>query len=187
MDRVTVEESQGVVSGVAQLTILHDGYLQKFNESNATLVNTAGKGIGGDVDVVILRTGFFESFPRDSCVSRLGIDVNARGLSLDEKPNKAVEPPARCFTHGFQDFVLIGLTQAGSTVNIVPTMDLYLPMPHVIATARETAGPALQQKILIELTIEAEEAWSLAVAGNAYAYAAFPDCALKLLRSKARE
>lgn len=187
-DRATAESLKPWYPGWCKRPCFHDDYLDAFNLPNVTLVDTAGKGIDGfsstgvkfrqqnfDVDTVILGTGF-ESFTAGSPSYRARIKVKGRkGLTLDDKWEQGVGTFHGVFTHGFPNLLLTGLTQSGSTVNVVHTMDVLAShAAHVIAAAQQKSNSS--QKLLIEPTFEAEEAWSMAVASGGFAYAAIPDC-----------
>ncbi|KAL4769302.1 hypothetical protein BDW60DRAFT_224989 [Aspergillus nidulans var. acristatus] len=187
-DPATAEGLKAWYPGWCKRPCFHDEYLAAFNEPNVTLVDTDGKGIDGfstagvrhagkdyQVDVVILGTGF-ESFTAGSPSFRARIEIKGRGgESLDEKWKRGAGTLHGVFTHGFPNLLLTGLTQAGGAVNVVHVMDVLASHgAKIIQAAQQEVGS--YQKVLIEPTFEAEEAWSMAVASNAYAYAAIPDC-----------
>ncbi|BCR98319.1 flavin-containing monooxygenase [Aspergillus luchuensis] len=187
-DSTTAEGLKPWYPGWCKRPCFHDDYLDAFNQPNVQLVDTAGRGIDGfssrgicfdgqeyNVDVVIFGTGF-ESFTAGGPSYRARIDVRGRGgESLDDKWKKGAGTLHGVLTHGFPNLILTGFAQAGTTVNVVHIMDLLgSHVAKIIAAAQKKVGPT--DKLVIEPTFEAEEAWALTVASNAYAYAAIPGC-----------
>ncbi|KAH6698523.1 flavin-binding monooxygenase-like family protein [Leptodontidium sp. MPI-SDFR-AT-0119] len=168
----------------------HDDYLDTFNLPNVQLIDTNGKGVDGfseegivfdgkvyDADVVILGTGF-EPFSVGSPAFRASIKVTGRGgLSMDDKWAEGPHTLHGLITRDFPNLLLAGFTQAAATTNIVHSVDVLAQhAARLISTASRKFKVGEKQKILIEPTAQAESNWSLAVAGNALAYAAVPGC-----------
>ncbi|PLB44912.1 flavin-binding monooxygenase-like family protein [Aspergillus steynii IBT 23096] len=187
-DPVTAESLKPWYQGWCKRPCFHDDYLDAFNEPNVHLVDTGGKGIDGfsprgvrfngqeyDVDVVILGTGF-EAFSASGPAFRARIEVKGRdGVSLDDKWKKGAGTLHGVLSHGFPNLVLTGFAQAGTAVNAMHIMDVLAShTARIIAAAQEHAGSS--KRPVLEPTFEAEEAWAVAVAGNAYAYAAVSGC-----------
>ncbi|KAK1144514.1 hypothetical protein N8T08_005387 [Aspergillus melleus] len=188
VDPATAESLKPWYPGWCKRPCFHDEYLGAFNKPNVRLVDTAGKGIDGfsstgiqfsgqeyEADVVILATGY-ESPAAGAPSFRARIGITGRGgVTLDEKWTKGVGTLHGILTHGFPNLLLAGVTQAGSTVNAVHMVDILAThAAQTIAAAQKQADSS--ERLVIEPTFEAEEAWGMAVASTAYAYAAIPGC-----------
>lgn len=192
-DRVTAASLQPWYPGWCKRPCFHDDYLEAFNLSNVSLADTDGRGIDGfsengvlvngkeiEADVVILGTGF-ETFTAGSPAFRAGITVKGRnGLSMDEKWAQGPRTLHGVFTKDFPNLILSGFTQAGSTVNVVHTVDvLATHAAHIVAATKEKVTRETNnssQKFTIEPTETAEFQWAMRVAEGAYGYAAMPGC-----------
>lgn len=187
-DPATAAALQPWYPGWCKRPCFHDEYLDTFNLPNVTLADTDGHGIDGftergvlcngreiEADVVILGTGF-EPFSAGSPAFRAGMTITGQGKhSMDEKWQHMPGTLHGLLTRGFPNLFLSGLTQAGSTVNVVHSVDvLATHASHILKLAR--AHAAKEQKIIIQPTEAAEEAWSMRVAAGAYGYAGVSGC-----------
>ncbi|KFZ14406.1 hypothetical protein V502_06091 [Pseudogymnoascus sp. VKM F-4520 (FW-2644)] len=187
-DAATAESLKPWYPGWCKRPCFHDEYLETFNKPNVTLVDTAGKGVDGlsrngvifegkeyDVDLLILSTGF-ESFTVGSPAYRAGLKIIGRdGLNMDDKWSSGVATFHGLMTRGFPNLMLTGFAQAGSTVNVVHSMDVLAShAAHIISAATKQSEPS--KRLVIEPTKRAEEDWSIQVASQAYGYAALPGC-----------
>ena len=155
----------------------HDDYLPAFNQTHVKLVDTNGKGVenftgsgiqvGGTeypVDVLIMGTGFASPVAGSgSPAHRAGIKVFGREhLSLDDKwTRKGASTLHGVATHGFPNFFFPGPSQIGVTVNIRYVLDtLASHIATILSTAERVSKSESCEKLMIEVTEEAEESWS---------------------------
>lgn len=155
----------------------HDDYLPAFNQPHVKLIDTDGKGIekltetgvlanGTEypVDVLIMCTGFASPLAgTGSPAKRAGIEVVGRnGLSLDEKwRQQGASTLHGVATHDFPNFFFPGPSQIGVTVNIRYVLDkLASHIAAVLSAAERTIKEEARERLVIEVTKEAEEAWS---------------------------
>jgi cyclohexanone monooxygenase len=112
----------------------HDEYLPTFNRPNVTLVDTKGKGVeriipkgvvvaGKEypVDCLIFATGFdfLTEFGRET-----GIEVIGQGgQSLAKHWEQGPRTLHGMMTHGFPNFFVTGLAQAGVAINFIHMAD----------------------------------------------------------------
>lgn len=150
-----------------------DVYLDTFNRENVTLVDTRGKGVeritpGGVVvdgteyalDCLIFATGF-EFMPEYSHEN--GMRISGRdGLALDKHWSRGARTLYGVQTHGFPNFFLMRLAQAGVSINYMHTADAQTSYIAKIIAACRTRGMAS-----VEVTRSAEDAWvEKIIAGN---------------------
>ena len=145
----------------------HDEYLDSFNRSNVTLVDTKGKGVDSidetgltvdgrhyDVDCIIFSTGFEIS---TFYVRRLGFEIYGRnGVSMTEDWSKPEGPHTLHGVHsrGFPNLQMFSLVQGGQTVNFAHILS------ELAIHAAETIRQCEEQGIaVIETTAEAEDGW----------------------------
>lgn len=143
----------------------HDDYLSSYNRPNVTLVDTQGKGIeritpaGAVVDGVqypldclVLATGF--DFLVDYC-AEAGLEiVGTGGVSLAERWAEGPLTLHGMQTHGFPNFFMMAIAQAGAAVNYVHTADEQTQtIAHVIAETRRQGAATVQP------SLAAETAW----------------------------
>jgi cation diffusion facilitator CzcD-associated flavoprotein CzcO len=112
----------------------HDEFLQAFNRTNVTLVDTQGKGVeritpqgvvvaGKEypLDLLIYATGFdfMTEYSRESGVEVIG----PGGQPLDQHWSTGARTLYGLQTHGFPNFFLMSLIQSGVSVNYVHIAD----------------------------------------------------------------
>ncbi|MCB5910057.1 flavin-containing monooxygenase [Streptomyces pinistramenti] len=161
-----------------------DSYLQTFNRSNVTLVDTADSHgveeitenavvVGGtayEVDCIIFSTGFE--------VGRSGITsgrlpVHGReGITLTEAWQKGPRTLHGFYSHGFPNLFQLGPLQNASAVNYVHVLDEQaVHVAEVVAEARKRGAR------YVEPTAQAEEAWLATIHENAVdVYAFHAEC-----------
>ncbi|MEN6542072.1 NAD(P)/FAD-dependent oxidoreductase [Parvibaculum sp.] len=143
----------------------NDEYLDAFNRTNVTLIDTQGRGpdritetgivfdgVEYPVDCIIFATGFETgtAYSRRAAFEIYGSD----GVSLTEKFRNGTRTLHGMFTHGFPNFFIMALGQNGFKPNITDTLDEQAEhIVKVIADAK-AAG-----KSRIEVTTAAEDAW----------------------------
>jgi cyclohexanone monooxygenase len=163
----------------------HDEYLETFNRPNVTLVDTKGRGVeritahGAVVegkeyplDLLIFATGF--DYLRDYA-KESGVDPVGQGeLRLSEHWNEGARTLYGMQTHGFPNFFLLSVIQAGGSINYVHVADEQAcHIAHIIDRCRMRGIGAIQP------TREAEDNWveevlSLATARRAFFEACTP-------------
>ena len=112
----------------------HDEYLQTFNRSNVTLVDTDGKGVervtehavvangvAYEVDCLVFATGFEvgTGYTRRSGCEFYGVD----GLTLTEKWSEGMRTLHGIFTRRFPNCFVVSHSQGGYTVNYPHMLD----------------------------------------------------------------
>ncbi|KAK3370467.1 pyridine nucleotide-disulfide oxidoreductase-like protein [Podospora didyma] len=166
-----------------------DEYLEAFNLPHVHLVDTDGKGIDAatqnglvvanttyPLDILVLSTGFrTPAYKSGSPASRADIAVYGRGgKSLDDKwlGQGAATLHGIC-TNGFPNLFFTGVAQTGQAANFVYTLDAGgQHIAHIIAAAEKKAGPGA----VVEVTSEAEEAWSGQIMQRAAYFASVVGC-----------
>jgi cation diffusion facilitator CzcD-associated flavoprotein CzcO len=113
----------------------HDEYLQAFNQPNVTLVDTYGQGLERitergavvdgveyELDCLIFATGFEvgTDYPRRAGFQLTGKD----GLTLTEKWSDGVRTLHGMQVNGFPNCFVLGISQAGFTVNFPYLFDI---------------------------------------------------------------
>jgi cation diffusion facilitator CzcD-associated flavoprotein CzcO len=171
----------------------HDDYLLAFNQPNVTLVDTDGKGVEAltedavvvngtacPIDVLVLSTGYAVSIENDSGspTQRAGIKVVGRnGLSMDDKwIQQGASSLHGVATHDFPNFFFPGpTTQAGVTVNFTYTLSLFAShVAKIVADAERRVDQS--DKLTVEVTKAAEEAWTGEVLMRAGSFSTMSGC-----------
>ena len=156
-----------------------DYYLEVFNHRDVTLVDTQGKGVERitprgvvvagkeyELDCLIFATGFdfMAEYGRES-----GMKITGRnGLALDQHWSRGARTLYGVQTHGFPNFFLMRLVQAGVSINYMHTADTQTSyIARVIAACREKG------KASVELSEAAENGWVEQVLAGSAARRAF--------------
>ncbi|PEQ14262.1 monooxygenase [Novosphingobium sp. PC22D] len=157
----------------------HDEYLESFNRPNVTLVDTQGKGVerftpAGAVvagteyplDCLVLATGF--DFLVDYC-EEAGLEiVGDGGVDLSDRWADGPLTLHGMQTHGFPNFFMMAIAQAGAAVNYVHTADEQTQtIAQIIAETRERGATR------VEPSLAAETAWVETIVEGAKARRAF--------------
>jgi cyclohexanone monooxygenase len=134
-DPATAEALKPWYSADCKRPCFHDGYLQVFNRSNVTLVDTKGRGVeritadgavveGREyrVDCLIYATGF--DFNARNMAGRNGFEIYGRGgRSLTEKwRDEGISTYQGYFTREFPNLVMQAGAQSPMTSNITHTL-----------------------------------------------------------------
>ncbi|EKG14504.1 hypothetical protein MPH_08353 [Macrophomina phaseolina MS6] len=190
-DPATAEKLKPWYPAWCKRPTFHDDYLPAFNRPNVTLVDTDGKGIDAltktgvkangidyPVDVLVLSTGFASpARGSGSPASRSGIKIYGRdGLDMDEKwVQHGAATLHGISTHDFPNLFFPGPSQAGVTANFTYTLDMLAShTAYVLAEAeRQARNP---NTVVVEVTKEAEEAWSMQTMMRAAWFAAVGGC-----------
>ncbi|KAF5367820.1 hypothetical protein D9757_010356 [Collybiopsis confluens] len=200
-DNQTAESLKSWYPGWCKRPTFHDDYLPTFNLPNVTLVDTDGKGVERmtpkgpvvagveyPVDVLVFSTGFLVSGNR-TVASRAGIDVRGRdGKSYDQKiEEKGVTTLHATITRDFPNLFFSGPSQGGLSANYAFFLDqmgrhaAYM-MSKAVQMAEKEGGDI--DKVTLEPSTEAEEAWSMRVAAGAVKLAAIIGCTPSYLTSE---
>ena len=143
----------------------HDEYLDTFNRSNVTLVDTKGRGVERvtehgvvvegveyELDCLIYATGFEvgTDYTRRSGYELIGRD----GVTLTEKWSNGVETLHGMHTRGFPNCFIISNAQSGFTVNF----------PHMLNEQSQHLAYIIKHALdhevrSLEVSKEAEAAW----------------------------
>ena len=156
----------------------HDDYLPTFNRDNVTLVDTDGRGVDritehgvlvGDteypLDCLIYASGFELS---TFYTHRLGFDpVGEGGVSLSESWAHGPYTLHGVFTHGFPNLCMNSALQGGQHINIA-----YASTRIAQHTAAVIAR-CLDEGVVVQPVIDAEEEWYQVVVGTIAAYGAY--------------
>ncbi|KAL1984142.1 hypothetical protein VTN96DRAFT_9447 [Rasamsonia emersonii] len=166
----------------------HDEYLAAFNRENVTLVDTDGKGIDRltskgvvvgeseyEIDLIIMSTGFNVSGVT-SPASRGGMSIVGRdGTSMEQKWLDGMATLHGVVSHDFPNLFYPGPNQAGVVANQVYVIDqLATHIAYILSEAVKRVRPG--QKVSVEPSREAEEAWSNVIVSRARALAANAGC-----------
>jgi cyclohexanone monooxygenase len=143
----------------------HDDYLETFNRSNVTLVDTDGKGVERitphavvaagrefEVDCLIYATGFEVG---TDYTRRAGYQVHGRdGLTLSEKWRNGAATLHGLYSRGFPNCFIVSLVQSGFSVNFPHMLDEQAKhLAYVLGQARARGATC------IETSQQAEDDW----------------------------
>jgi cation diffusion facilitator CzcD-associated flavoprotein CzcO len=166
-----------------------DEYLQTFNLPNVHLVDTDGKGVDSatptglvvagkeyPLDVLVLSTGYVTpSIGSGNPATRAGMQIYGRGgRSLDDKwQNHGAATLHGVCTNGFPNLFFSPVAQSGQAVNNVFSIGAGSEHAvHIIAKAEAKAGAGA----IVEVTSEAEEAWTMEILKRAAWFAGVGGC-----------
>jgi cyclohexanone monooxygenase len=157
----------------------HDEYLETYNRPNVDLVDTHGKG----VERVTARGAVVEGreYPLDCLIFATGFDflthycreagmevIGPGGLSLAQHWEEGPRTLYGIMTHGFPNFFMMSIAQAGAAVNVVHTADEQTKtLVHAITEAMQLRVDTIQP------TQEAEDAWVAEIVSGAKSRRAF--------------
>jgi cyclohexanone monooxygenase len=149
-----------------------DTYLESFNRSNVTLVDTDGQGITSfdgsvarvdereiELDCLIFATGY-DVF--SSLKDRTGFEIYGRdGLSLSQHWSKGMRTYHGYLMHGFPNlFKVANGAQTGLSANFTHTLDRNAA--HVASVVQRALARSAR---IIEVSREAEDAWVQEIIG----------------------
>lgn len=152
----------------------NDEYLQTFNRPHVHLVDTDGKGIervtergvvvaGHEypLDVLVLSTGYRIIGTGDPS-SLVSLEIVGRGgQTLTQKWEGGAASLHGVCSHGFPNLFWLGVAQAGATVNYSHVLsEESVHIAHIIAQVCQRGG---QRGVVVEVTREAEEAWTMEI------------------------
>jgi cation diffusion facilitator CzcD-associated flavoprotein CzcO len=142
-----------------------DFYLEAFNRSNTTLVDTAGQGVERitergvvvdgkeyEVDCIIYATGY-DFGTSYSSNARFDI-IGKNGVKLSDKWGNGPRTLHGLYSNGFPNCYFLGLTQGTAGPNFTY---IYDELSTQVATVVEQA--ITHDKHVVEATLEAEDGW----------------------------
>jgi cation diffusion facilitator CzcD-associated flavoprotein CzcO len=150
----------------------HDTYLQSFNRSNVTLVDTHGLGVQRvtktgvvvdereyEIDCLIFATGFDVG---SGYLRSAGYEVIGKGaLRLSELWSAGTKTFHGFLTHGFPNCFFMGDTNTGVTANFVYTLaEQASHVAYLVAACQQTGADQ------VETTREAEDDWGRIIHGT---------------------
>ncbi|KAK1572999.1 uncharacterized protein LY79DRAFT_569244 [Colletotrichum navitas] len=188
-DVATAEKLKPWYPGWCKRPTFNDDYLETFNRSNVTLVDTNGKGIdryterglviGGqelDIDVLVLATGFHLSThqgPEDRMnapiTGRNGRHLNDKWESLDFGTLFGVA------VNGFPNLFAFFNAGNSTSFNFTSLLDENARLiAHIIAQATQKSSKP--ERLVIEASKDAEDKWMEEVVKRAGWYSALSIC-----------
>jgi cyclohexanone monooxygenase len=164
-DRATAEALKPYYNQMCKRPCFHDEYLQTFNRSNVTLVDTQGRGVERitpkgvvangveyELDCLIYATGF--EFGTDY-TRRAGFEIYGRGgQTLTEKWKDGAQTLHGMHSRGFPNLFLMSIVQAGNSPNFTHMLNEQAKHIAYIVTHCHENGVAT-----VEPTQAAEEQW----------------------------
>ncbi|KAF5501119.1 FAD-binding monooxygenase ausC [Colletotrichum siamense] len=161
-----------------------DTYLQTFNMPHVHLVDTEGHGVDKatpnglvvqgfeyKLDVLVLATGYVSPSTAVDPAARAGVEVYGRkGRPMAEKwEAQGLTTLHGVASNGFPNLFWIGASQGPSAANLGHVIDAQSRhIAHIIAQAHHRADtaasdPSKFRACVVEVDIDAEDAWSLRV------------------------
>jgi cyclohexanone monooxygenase len=133
-DPATAEALKPYYRQFCKRPCFHDEYLQTFNRPNVTLVDTQGKGVERVTPKGVVVAG--EEYPLDCLIFATGFEVGTgyarragyevvgrQGLTLTEIWRDGVRTLHGLHIRGFPNCFMLGISQAGFTVNFPYLLD----------------------------------------------------------------
>lgn len=167
----------------------HDEYLQAFNKPNVKLVDIRGRrieeftergivvdGTEHEFDVIILSTGYTTT--RVDPASRGDISIIGRnGTSLADKWHKRLATLHGVVTRDFPNLFFPGPSQAAACANQMYVLDqLSTHVGYIVSQAVRQQGRGRANRVTIEPSAQAEEAWAMEIMARARAMGAIVAC-----------
>lgn len=193
-DRETADRLKAWYPGWCKRPCFHDEYLQSFNRTNVSLIDTEGKGLDSltqtgivalgksyDVDTLIWGTGFSVAFEPESKAG--GMTITGRdGQSLSKYLNENMSSLFGTVLVGFPNLFCTIFQQSGATANALHVSYVLADLSsYLVAEAERRNGG---KKVLIEPTREFAEQWAMQVAMKAGALAAMNGCTPSYLNAE---
>jgi len=182
-DPTTAQRLKAWYRQLCKRPCFHDEYLLAYNEPNAHLVDTDGKGVERvtetgvvvagveyEVDCIIYASGFEvgTEFTR-----RAGFDLTGRdGLRLSEYWGEGMRTLHGIHVHGFPNVFIVQPTQGANLISNVP---------HNLTESGRTIATIVRHALdhghrEVEVTQEAEEAWIDLLLSGPGSMIGSPDC-----------
>jgi cyclohexanone monooxygenase len=175
-DRETAQKLKAWYRQLCKRPCFHDQYLQAFNQPNAHLVDTDGKGVeritenavvvagkAYEVDCIIYASGFEVGYAVGAgndlgsvAADRLGFDVTGRdGVKLSQYWSQGMRTKHGMHIHGFPNLFLVQPTQGANLISNVPH-NLTEAGKTIAIIVKHLRDHALSR---VEVTKQAEDAW----------------------------
>jgi cyclohexanone monooxygenase len=150
----------------------HDEYLETFNRPNVTLVDTKGKGVERITPAGVVVAG--REYPLDCLIFATGFDflteyARESGVAIVGPGNQPLSDHWQTgprtlhgmMTHGFPNFFVTGLAQAGVAINFMHMADEQSRhLAHII-------GWCLEERVdSVQPTQQAEQEWVQQIVAN---------------------
>ncbi|PSN69343.1 monooxygenase [Corynespora cassiicola Philippines] len=187
-DMDTAQKLKAWYPGWCKRPCFHDEYLEAFNLPNVKLVDTDGKGVDEltkngvvfqgteyPVDVLIWSTGYAP--PLRGGPDTLGgfSAVGRNGMEMKKKWNDNLSTLHGVLTHGFPNFFFMGPAGIGGSPNLMGTIDAVSEhVAYIISEAEKRSGGP--EKVIIEPTRDAEEAWTQQIVRYSIGFSAMSGC-----------
>ena len=164
-DEATADSLKPFYRQFCKRPCFHDEYLQAYNRSNVTLVDTDGRGVQRitengvvangveyELDCLIYATGFEVG---TDYTRRAGFELYGRdGVTLTEKWSNGVRTMHGMHSHGFPNCFIMGPQQSGFTVNFPHMLDEQAR--HIAHIVKHAVDNDVRS---VEVTVEAEQQW----------------------------
>jgi cyclohexanone monooxygenase len=164
-DEATAESLKPYYRQFCKRPCFHDEYLNAFNRSNVTLVDTKGAGVERitengvvydgveyEIDCLIYATGFEVG---TDYTRRAGYELYGRdGVTLTKKWSDGVRTLHGMHSHGFPNCFIMGPQQSGFTVNFPHMLDEQ--SKHIAYIVKHAVDHDIST---IEVSEEAETGW----------------------------
>ncbi|WYZ42444.1 hypothetical protein EsH8_VI_000143 [Colletotrichum jinshuiense] len=199
-DKTTAEALKAWYPGWCKRPTFHDDYLPAFNLPHVHLVDTDGKGVDhatknslvvGDtdypLDVIVLSTGYRPpgaDMSEPSGASNMTIK-GRNGLLISEHWfSKGPSTLHGVLTNGFPNLFLTGPLQVGATSNFSYVQDILAQhSAHIVAEAMKRSGKNTD-KVVIESTVEGENAYAGLIMQRAAWFAGVSICTPSYLNNE---
>jgi len=178
-DPATAEALKPYYRQFCKRPCFHDEYLQTFNRSNVTLVETRGAGVARVTENGVVVDG--EEYVLDCLIYATGFEVGTdyarragyelvgrNGLTLSQKWGDGVRTLHGMHVHGFPNCFMMSIVQSGFTVNF-PYM-INEQAKHIAYIIKRALDKGIRS---LEVSKEAEAEWVDAVVRLAESIAGF--------------
>ncbi|MDQ0465005.1 cyclohexanone monooxygenase [Caulobacter ginsengisoli] len=182
-DRETAQKLKAWYRQLCKRPCFHDAYLQAFNNPNARLVDTDGKGVERitekgfvvagveyEVDCIIYASGFEvgTDFTRRAGFDLTGVD----GLKLSQAWAEGMKTKHGIHVHGFPNAFFVQPTQGANLISNVP---------HNLTEAGATIARIIRHAQdggfkRVDVTRQAQDAWVELLLGGPGRMLGSPDC-----------
>jgi cation diffusion facilitator CzcD-associated flavoprotein CzcO len=190
-DKETAEKLTAWYPSWCKRPTFSDVYLETYNNDNVHLVDTDGKGIESvtpngivangreyPIDILVLGTGYHSPASGGDPGTRTNIEIIGRdGRKMSEKwDSEGICTLHGVCSNGFPNFFWQSAAQAGATANYKHTLDVLSEhIAGIIAQGLQRASEE-SQKVVIEPSAAAEEAWGLRLAQDAAYFSSLAVC-----------
>ncbi|RAR14303.1 flavin-binding monooxygenase-like family protein [Stemphylium lycopersici] len=168
-----------------------DTYLETFNRDNVHLVDTDGAGINNfskkgviangqeyPLNVLVLSTGYRSPLAGGDPGSRTGTEIIGRhGRRLADKwEEKGFSTLHGILTNGFPNLFILSPGQAATTANWTHLVEVVSGHIASIIEVTRCRSSHEQEAVLIEPSVEAEDAWGMKIAQGAAFFSGVAVC-----------